>query len=251
MPGLKWYSLKVVAADGLVGKRGVALRTPILQDEGRRIILPSRVEDETVEPRQVLPDAEYRELLDGHTWIPVRKLQAQRGHVLVVRSASFQEACQAVRLSEDLRWVDEHKDVTIAYVNRAFALEWRARCAKRFVQWAEKWLVEHFSFASHSTLADAHLVLEQALFVTDQGSPTRQRAFLLLGVLLGELTPAPSSWTLLAATALAESPQFDAARLDEEMKAVRRDLKARVGSPKQLPKWASDNGQCQQQPPSL
>lgn len=251
MPGLSWSSLKVVATDGLVGKRGVALRTPIFRDADGRILLPSRVEDETVEPRQVLPDAEYRELLDGQVWIPIRNLQAQCGHVLVARSASFQEACQSVRLSEDLRWVDEHGDITIAYVNRTLALEWRARCTKRFVGWAEKWLMEHFSSPSQSTLADAHLVLEQVLFVTDQGSPTRARVFLLLGVLLAELSPAPSSWPLLAATALAESPRLDAAQLNEEMRTLQRDLKARAGSPRRFPTWASENGQYQQQPPSL
>lgn len=251
MPGLNWSFLKVVAADGLVGKRGVALRTPILQDGGGRILLPAHVEDETVEPRQVLPDTEYCELLDGQVWIPVRALKAQRGHVLVVRSASFQEACQSVRLSEDLRWVDEHGDITIAYVNRALALNWRARCAKRFVRWAEKWLMEHFSIPSEATLADAHLVLEQALFVTDQGSPMRLRVFVLLGILLAELSSSPSSWPLLASSVLAESPHLDTARLDEEMKTVRRDLKIRAGSPGLFPKWASEYGQVQQQPPSL
>lgn len=250
MRSLSWSSLKVVASDGLVGKRGVALRTPIFQDEAEQVLLPSNLEGETVEPRRVLSDVEYQELLAEGVWIPVRALKAQRGHVLVVRSASFQEACQSVSLPDDLRWVDQHRDVTIAYVNRTSAVEWRARCAKRFLQRVENWLVEHFTWASPSTLADAHLVLEQALFVTDQGSPMRHRVFLLLGVLLAELSPAPSSWPRLVATAVAESPQLDAARLDEEMRSVRRDLKTRAVTPKRYPRWA-EGGPFQSQLPSL
>jgi hypothetical protein len=92
------------------------------------------------------------------------------------------------------------------------------------------------------------MILEQALFVTDLGTSTRRRVFVLLGVLLAEISP--SSWPLLAATALAESPGLDQAQLNEEIATARRDLKAPSRGPKPLAKWARGHEQ-RMQPPGL
>ena len=249
MPGLSWSALKIVAADGLVGRRGVALRTPILQDEKGRILLPSSVDDETVEPRQILPKAELRELLEGHIWIPVRVLEAKRGHILVVRSASFAAACRMVMLPQDLRWVDRHADLDIAYVPRESALRWREQCAHSLVRWAEKRIREHLGSSPFpASLERAQTLLEQALFVTDLGSQKRQRVFVLLGVILAELSP--SSWPMLATAALAESPELDRAELDEEIETAQHELMASSRSARTNAGWASGYEHCLQ-PPSI
>jgi hypothetical protein len=237
MPGLSWSSLLVVAADGLVGERGVALRTPILRDEGERLLLPASVADETVVPRQMLRQAEVRELLDGDLWIPVRPIQAKRGHVLVLRGAPFAGACRTVELSDDLRWEDHHGRIEIAYVDRDAAVQWRARCAERFMRYAEKRIGEHLgSFGYPPALATAQMLLELALFVTNPGTPTRRRLFVLLGVVTAERPLA--SWPMLAVTALAESPGLDRAQLYEEIEAARHELKARTERAPQRA-WAS------------
>jgi len=227
MPGLSWSSLKVVAADGLVGERGVALRTPILRDEGGQLLLPASVADETVVPRQMLRQVEVRDLLDRDVWVPIRPIQAKRGHIIVLRGAPFAGACRTVGLSDDLRWEDHQGRIDIAYVDRGVAVEWRARCAERFVRYAEKRIGEHLgSFGFLPSLATAQMLLELALFVTNRGTPMRERLFVLLGVVTAERSLA--SWPMLAATALAESPGLDRAQLDEEIEAARSDLKART-----------------------
>lgn len=236
---LNWSSLTVVASDGLVGKRGVALRTPVLRDEGGRVLLPSTVDDETVKPRHVLPSAEYRELLDTNVWISVRALQAKQGHILVLRSASFRSACHTVPLSKDLRWVEHPGGITIAYVDRALAVSWRAQCAERFVGRAERWIGEHLCFDSPVSLEKAQTILEQSLFVTNQGTSVRQRVFVLLGVILAEVSSSYTSfWPILEATALVESPALDHSQLNEHIQTARRELKARCESPKKSATWA-------------
>ena len=240
MPGLSWSSLKVVAADGLVGKRGIALRTPILQNESGSFLLPSSVDDETVTPRRVLPSAEYRELLDGEVWIPLRALQAKQGHVLVLRSASFRNVCGMVPINDDLRWVEYPRGLTVAYVERASAVTWRAQCSERFVRRAERLLGEHLCSDSPVALEKAQSLLEQALFVADQGSPVRQRVFVLLGSVLAESSSSfTPSWPILEATALVETPGLDHTQLSEQIHTARRELKARCESPRKTPSWAS------------
>lgn len=239
MPSLSWSALKVVAADGLVGKRGIALRTPILRDEGGRVFLPSSVDDETITPRHALASSEYRELLDGEVWIPVRTLQAKQGHVLVLRSASFKSACNTVILSDDLRWVEYPRDITIAYVDRVSAVRWRAQCAERFVKRAERLIGEHLCFDSPVSVEKAYSLLEQALFVADQGTPVRQRVFVLLGAILAESSsPYTPSWPILEATALVETPGLDHTQLNEHIQTARRELKARREGPRKSAVWA-------------
>jgi hypothetical protein len=244
MPGLSWSSLNVVAADGLVGKRGIALRTPILRNEEGSILLPSSVDDETVTPRRVLPSTEYQELLDGEVWIPLRVLEAKRGHVIVLRSASFRSACNVVPLSGDLRWLEYPRGVTVAYVDRASAVSWRAQCAERFVKRAERLLGEHLCFDSPVALEKAQSLLEQALFVADQGTPKRQRIFVLLGSVVAESSSSfTSSWPILEATVLVETPGLDHAQLNEQIQTARRELKARCDSPRKPPPWAGGHEQ--------
>ena len=251
MRDLSWSSLIVVAADGLVGKRGVALRTPVLQDEEKRVLLPSSVDTEIVKPRHVLSSAEYRELLDTDVWIQVRALPAKQGHLLVLRSASFRSACHTVPLSKDLQWVEHPRGITIAYVDRASAVSWRVQCANRFVRRAERYIGEHLCFDSAISLEKAQTILEQALFVADQGTLLRQRVFVLLGLVLAEISSSyTSSWPVLEATALVETPGLDHAQLNEHIQTARRELKAHCESPKKSATWACGYEQ-QSHTPSL
>jgi hypothetical protein len=241
MPGLSWSSHQVVAADGLVGENGVALRTPVLRDDEGRLLLPSGVDSETVVPRQMLSAAEVGELLDGGAWISVQPMRAKQGHIIVLRGAPFAAACRMVQLAEDLQFVDRHGSVDIAYVERSVAASWRARCAERFARRAEKSIGEHLAFFHlPSSLANAQTLLELALFVTNRGTSTRGHLFVLLGVVASER--ALSSWPMLQATALFESPDLDRARLDEQIEDARRELAARArregGSA-----WAIEAGQ--------
>jgi hypothetical protein len=225
MPGVSWSSLQVVAADGLVAERGVALRMPILRDEGGHLLVPSGLAEETVMPRQVLREIEVCDLLDGGVWIPVRPMPARRNHIVVLRGAPFAGACQMVDLDEDLVWVDHHGRVDIAYVDREVAARWRARCAARLTRWAEKRIGEHLAqFGSRPALANAQSFLELALFVTNQDTEARRRVFVLLGIVLTETSPA--SWPLVAETALAESPGLDQAQLDQAIEAAWAELKS-------------------------
>jgi hypothetical protein len=236
MPGLSWSSLQVVAADGLVGDRGVALRTPILKDEGGRLFLPAGVEGETVASRQWLSVDEVRGLLDGGAWIPVQPMQAKRGHVIVLRAAPFAGACRMVGLGDGLRWEDHHGRIDIAYVDRSAAAAWRARCAEHLVRRATRAIGEHLgAFWYPPSLATAQTLLEMAMFVTSAGTPTRHRAFVLLGVISAERPLA--SWPMLETTALFESPGLGRAQFFEEVEATRHDLKARAERPSPRP-WA-------------
>lgn len=249
MPGLSWSSLKVVAADGLVGKRGIALRTPILQDEQGSVLLPLSIDDETVTPRHTLSSAEYRELLDGEVWIPLRALPAKRGHILLLRSASFRSTCNIVPLSDDLRWVEYPRGITVAYVDRASAVTWRAQCVERFVKRAERLIGEHLCFDYPVSVEKAYSILEQALFVADQGAPVRRRIFVLLGAILMESSsPYTPSWPVLEATALAETPGLDRPQLNEHIQTARRELKARRESPRQSAVWAGGYTQLSHSP---
>jgi hypothetical protein len=248
MPGLIWSSLQVVACDGMVGEQGIALRTPVLRDEGGRLFLPAGVADETVKTRQTLGNDEVRELLDGGVWIPVGPLQAKRGHLLELRGPPFAGACRTVGLKDDLRWEDHHGRIDIAYVERGAAARWSARCAERFVRYAERRLGEHLgSFGFPPALATAQTLLEMALFATNEGTPTRQRVFVLLGVVTAERPLL--SWQMLATTALFESPGLERAQLDEQVEAARRELKARADRGGQRA-WASGLAQ-QLRPPVL
>jgi hypothetical protein len=246
MPGLSWSSLRVVAADGLVGELGAALRTPILRDEHGNMLVPSSVAGETVEPQQMLGHAEVRDLLDREVWIPVRGRSAKRGHIVVLRTALFAETCRRVELADDLRWEDRHEGIDIAYVDRDVASRWRQRCAERFVRWAEHRIGEHLAFGFPWLLARAQVILEQALFVADRGTPTRRRIFVLLGVVLTERDD--PSWAHLAKAARLESPGSDPTLLDQEVEAARRDLEARKHRGRKT--WASGYEQ-RLQPPGM
>jgi hypothetical protein len=227
MPGLSWSSLQVVAADGLVGDRGVALRTPILKDEEGRLFLPAGVEDETVVPRQRLSVDEVRDLLDGGAWIPIQPREAIRGHVVVLRAAPFAGACRMVGLGDGLRWEDHHGRIDIAYVARSEASAWRASCAERLVHRSETAIGQHLgAFWYPPSLATAQTLLEMAMFVTNAGTPTRHRIFVLLGVIGAERPLA--SGPMLETTALFESPGLDRAQLGREIEAARDELKIRA-----------------------
>jgi hypothetical protein len=231
MPALSWPSLQVVAVDGLVGERGVALRTPLLRDEGGRLLLPSSLEAETVTPLQVLGDDEVRDLLDRGVWMHVRPLRARRDHVVVLRSASFAAVCQ---LGDDLVWVTHPGGVDVAYVDQDAAERWLARCARHLLQSATRRIGESLAFPP--ALARAQGMLEQALFATELGSAERRRAFVLLGVIFAERSPA--SWAPMAEMVLAESPELDRAQLEREVAVARVELKARETRPERK-SWAS------------
>jgi hypothetical protein len=174
-------------------------------------------------------------------------MQAKRGHMLELRAPPFAGACRTVGLSDDLRWEDHHGRIDIAYVERSAAAQWRTRCAERFVRYAEKRLGEHLgSFGFPPALATAQTLLEMALFATHQGTPIRQRVFVLLGVVTAERPLL--SWPVLATTALFESPELDRAQLDAQVEAARRELKARAERGVQQG-WAS--GLAQQLRPSV
>lgn len=218
------------------------MRTPVLRDEGGRLFIPSSIEEETVEPRQVLREAEIRELLDGEVWIPLKPSPARRGHVVVLRGPPFAGACRMVGLSNDLHWGDQHGRIDIAYAERYVVRDWRTHCAKRFVHWAERRIGEHLVAGGFpASLASAQQILELALFATDVGSPIRQRVFVLLGMVKAEVSPA--TWPMLERVAVAESPGLDRARLNEQIDAARRELKERAeGAGKRA--WAQIPGQC-------
>jgi hypothetical protein len=226
MPDLSWSSLQVVAADGLVGERGVALRSPVLRSAEGRFLVPSSLVDETVVPRQTLRQEEVRELIDGGGWIPVRAMPARRNHVLVVRGAPFAAATRTVSLAEDLAWEDHHGRIDIAYVDRAAATAWRARCAERFTRTAERRIGEHLVHGLPTVLAGALSLLELAMFVTNLGTPERRRLFVLLG--LAHMERSPATWPVLAETAIAESPGLTRVQLDEAIDDARRDLANRA-----------------------
>jgi hypothetical protein len=82
-------------------------------------------------------------------------------------------------------------------------------------------------------------MLEQALFVANQGTQVRQRVFVLLGVILAEVSSSyTSSWPILEATALVETPGLDHAQLNEHIQTARSELKARCESPRKSATWA-------------
>jgi hypothetical protein len=245
MPGLSWASLRVVAADGLSGRRGVGLRSPILQDDQGRRLVPASVDDETVTPRQLLGEVEVEALFDAGTWVRLRPLPAKRGHVVVVRSESFKTTCLKVRLRDDLVWEDPHEGVEIAYVERGAAHAWRERCAARFVDWADKRLAESPNPAG---IAQLRPVLEQALFVADRGSPLRERVFVLFGVVLAKIDP--PAWPRLADVLLSESPGLTLERLDGMVDDARRTALQPRGGRLRSKSWATASRQPLQ-PPAL
>jgi hypothetical protein len=247
MPGMSWSSLRVVAVDGIVGERGVALRTPILRSETGMLLLPAKLDAETVTPRQVLGEEEVSELLDSGVWIPVCGLPAKRDHIVVVRSESFGKSSVKADIGDDLPWEDHHDHVDIAYVERSVASSWRRRCAERFVKWAERRIGEHLGASGTSGLfTQARMMLEQALFVTNQDTPVRRRVFVLFGVVLMESEP--STWLRLSDVMLFESPELSRAQLDEDVEAARRELTPRKLGRRQA--WAPEREQ-RPQPPGL
>jgi hypothetical protein len=251
VPGLSWSSLKVVAADGLVGERGIALRTPLLEDDEGRLLLPERLEAETVTPRQVLRRAEVDELLKEGVWVPVRRLRGKRGHLIVLQTKSFERTFWQVGIDRPLRWDDRHGPIDIAYVDRDTAKRWREHCAERFVKGAETRIGQHLARGSFDALARAQMILEQAMFAADPETLARRRMFILLGVVFTERDTERDalSWSRMAQVALFESPGLDRVELDRQVEDARRELKTRAERPP--PHWVTQTPEQRLSPPAL
>lgn len=222
MSPLSWKELKIVAVDALVGDTGAAVRLPIVRDpEGRCFALRDADAGE-VTPNVLIPEDEVGERIASGAWIRVQEQTAERGHIVLLRSAHLTSVCEVGGASNGLPWLPASGGES-AYVLRERARQWMAASADTLLDWCERRLRAFFrGGADKSTLTLIDTVLQQAIYVAEKRTQARHRLDVLTGVLLGEM--APERWPAVVRIISLQDPRFDASRLEQEIAQERKKL---------------------------
>jgi hypothetical protein len=219
MPALTWDELRVVATESLSGDSGAGVRSTFVRQPGGAVFAVRNSTAETVAPNILMAESEVERLLDAGVLLATPPWPAKRGHVLLVRSATFARACKRVRHRSAFAWSAVGNGLEMAYVPLEASKAWEERCARDMLGWARDRLRGE---PAGARLKEVEEVLLQGISLCDATSPEHHQLYVLLGVLLGKLDPA--RWPAVAENATLQIPDLAPATLEHEVAALRAEL---------------------------
>lgn len=156
-----WNRLHVIGCSPLGTAKGIGFRNPIVEDPEHRYFVVRDINADDPEPNTFVTSDELSHMT---RFAPQR---AQRGHVLLVASASFTGVFDSLRLQipAGLGWIPATDGQKLTYAPSTTLLSWVSSMLEEIVKWSSERLAEHLATRGSVSIPEIVAALSEANYL--------------------------------------------------------------------------------------